>query len=223
MGHNSCMCRETFHVGHACAAVCCRYGPRPNVVAAVAAYAALAQEYGLTATALALRSARHIISRVVPAMFGMCTRGWSVCCICSCMKDRLVLIESGVLPAFHQGWVCQPRQARREPVTCGTSGCPFATSRTVPAASMMVRVRTVIKLALPREPDASCNACASLAPWLCCRFVLGHPLVASAVVGASTLQQLQELLQAAAQGPMQDEQLLADTDSIHQRYPSPTP
>lgn len=56
-----------------------------------------------------------------------------------------------------------------------------------------------------------------------CRFVLGHPLVASAVVGASTLQQLQELLEAATQGPLQDEQLLAEIDQIHQQYPNPTP
>jgi N-acetyltransferase 10 len=70
---------------------------------------------------------------------------------------------------------------------------------------------------------AFCSACLlPAAPW-CCRFVLGHPLVASAVVGASTLQQLQELLQAAAQGPLQDDQLLAAIDSIHQRYPNPTP
>lgn len=70
---------------------------------------------------------------------------------------------------------------------------------------------------------AFCSACMLHAPSWCCRFVLGHQLVASAVVGASTLQQLQELLQAAAQGPLQDEQLLAAIDSIHQRYPSPTP
>jgi aryl-alcohol dehydrogenase-like predicted oxidoreductase len=53
--------------------------------------------------------------------------------------------------------------------------------------------------------------------------VLGHPLVASAVVGASTLQQLQELLHAAAQGPLDNEQLLEELDKIHQRYPNPTP
>jgi aryl-alcohol dehydrogenase-like predicted oxidoreductase len=53
--------------------------------------------------------------------------------------------------------------------------------------------------------------------------VLGHPLVASAVVGASTLQQLQELLEAAQQGPLQDEQLLAAIDKLHKQYPNPTP
>lgn len=57
----------------------------------------------------------------------------------------------------------------------------------------------------------------------CCRFVLGHPLVASAVVGASTLQQLQELLKAAQQGPLQDEQLLTAIDKLHDQYPNPTP
>jgi N-acetyltransferase 10 len=57
----------------------------------------------------------------------------------------------------------------------------------------------------------------------CCRFVLSHPLVASAVIGVSTIQQLQELLEAAVQGPLQDEQLLAAIDRIHQQYPNPTP
>lgn len=59
--------------------------------------------------------------------------------------------------------------------------------------------------------------------FLLCRFVLRHPLVASAVVGASTLAQLQELIAAAAEGPLQDEQLLAAIDDIHERYPNPTP
>jgi N-acetyltransferase 10 len=96
----------------------------------------------------------------------------------------------------------------------------------IPSAGMLMHLRTLIRLALPHEWDASrkaCDTCMPPVPSLCCRFVLDHPLVASAVVGASTLQQLQELLQAAAQGPLQDEQLLADIDSIHQRYPSPTP
>jgi aryl-alcohol dehydrogenase-like predicted oxidoreductase len=53
--------------------------------------------------------------------------------------------------------------------------------------------------------------------------VLRHPLVASAVVGASTQQQLQQLLAAAADGPLQDEQLLEAIDQLHQQYPNPTP
>lgn len=47
--------------------------------------------------------------------------------------------------------------------------------------------------------------------------------MASAVVGASTLTQLQEVLTAAADGPLQDEELLADIDKIYERYPNPTP
>lgn len=71
--------------------------------------------------------------------------------------------------------------------------------------------------------DAWSGSCTDRCVVLLCRFVLGHPLVASAVVGASTLQQLQELLEAAGQGPLQDEQLLEGINVIHQQYPNPTP
>lgn len=52
---------------------------------------------------------------------------------------------------------------------------------------------------------------------------MSHPLVASAVIGASSIQQLQELLTAAGVGPLENEELLKDIDSIHQQYPNPTP
>lgn len=68
---------------------------------------------------------------------------------------------------------------------------------------------------------SSCHCCCCYC--YCCRFVLRHPLVASAVIGASTQQQLQELLAAAGDGPLQDEQLLEAIDVLHQRYPNPTP
>ncbi|KAF8064533.1 tas [Scenedesmus sp. PABB004] len=55
------------------------------------------------------------------------------------------------------------------------------------------------------------------------RFVLGRPLVAAAVVGASCEAQLRELLDAAAAGPLRDEALLAAIDAVHARFPSPTP
>eukprot|EP00879_Flechtneria_rotunda_P023344 GHRR01024694.1.p1 GENE.GHRR01024694.1~~GHRR01024694.1.p1 ORF type:complete len:145 (+),score=40.12 GHRR01024694.1:336-770(+) len=58
---------------------------------------------------------------------------------------------------------------------------------------------------------------------LALRFVLGNPLLASAVIGASDVQQLMELLQAASEGPLHDEELLHAIDKIHQRYPNPTP
>jgi N-acetyltransferase 10 len=57
---------------------------------------------------------------------------------------------------------------------------------------------------------------------LALRFVLGRPLVASAVVGATSQQQLQQLVDAARQPPL-DPGLAAAVDAIHQRYPNPTP
>lgn len=66
-------------------------------------------------------------------------------------------------------------------------------------------------------------------PTMCCsavlvlyRFVLSHPLVASAVIGATSTQQLQEQLEAARQGPLPKE-ALQQIAVIHQQYPSPTP
>lgn len=57
---------------------------------------------------------------------------------------------------------------------------------------------------------------------LALRFVLGHPLVASAVVGATSGEQLGELLAAAAAPPLAPELRVA-VDAIHQRYPNPAP
>lgn len=57
---------------------------------------------------------------------------------------------------------------------------------------------------------------------LALRFVLGHPLVASAVVGATSEGQLAELVAAAEAPPLQDE-LVEAIDGIHQRLPNPTP
>ena len=57
---------------------------------------------------------------------------------------------------------------------------------------------------------------------LALRFVLGHPLVASAVVGATNGKQLGELLAAAAAPPL-EEALVEAVDAIHRRYPNPTP
>jgi aryl-alcohol dehydrogenase-like predicted oxidoreductase len=55
-----------------------------------------------------------------------------------------------------------------------------------------------------------------------CRFVLSHPLVASAVIGATSAEQLRQQLDAAEQGPLGGE-LMQEVDAIHQRYPNPTP
>jgi aryl-alcohol dehydrogenase-like predicted oxidoreductase len=54
------------------------------------------------------------------------------------------------------------------------------------------------------------------------RWVLSHPLVTSAVIGATTEQQLQELMHAARQPPLSD-QLRSEIDAIHAAYPNPTP
>lgn len=56
------------------------------------------------------------------------------------------------------------------------------------------------------------------------RFVLGHPLVASAVVGASCVPQLEELIRAAQQQPcVLPDEVLSRIQAVHLQYPSPTP
>ena len=55
-----------------------------------------------------------------------------------------------------------------------------------------------------------------------CRFVLGHDLVASAVIGAMTEAQLRELQQAAEDGPL-EAHVLDQIDVVHQQYPNPCP
>jgi aryl-alcohol dehydrogenase-like predicted oxidoreductase len=57
---------------------------------------------------------------------------------------------------------------------------------------------------------------------LALRFVLDHPLVASAVIGVTSSRQLEELVAAAARPPL-DAALAAAVDDIHRRYPNPTP
>jgi aryl-alcohol dehydrogenase-like predicted oxidoreductase len=69
--------------------------------------------------------------------------------------------------------------------------------------------------------NTNTNSCA-LSGRIICRFVLGHPLVASAVIGASCLPQLDELL-AAARQPQLPAEILDRIDAIHLAYPSPTP
>lgn len=54
------------------------------------------------------------------------------------------------------------------------------------------------------------------------RFVLSHPLVVSAVTGATSLAQLDELLEAAAQ-PALEPDLRAAIDAVHQHFPNPCP
>lgn len=61
---------------------------------------------------------------------------------------------------------------------------------------------------------------------LALRFVLEHPLVASAVIGATGVEQLKELVAFAGkiktQGKL-DEEIRAAIDAVHARYPNPTP
>lgn len=54
------------------------------------------------------------------------------------------------------------------------------------------------------------------------RFVLGRPLVASAVTGVTSLQQLDQLADAASKGPLPGD-LTEAIDEVHERYPNPTP
>jgi len=74
---------------------------------------------------------------------------------------------------------------------------------------------------LPAVCTVLANMCCS-AVLVLYRFVLSHPLVASAVMGATSTQQLQEQLEAARQGPLPEE-ALQQIAVIHQQYPSPTP
>lgn len=57
---------------------------------------------------------------------------------------------------------------------------------------------------------------------LALRFVLSHPLVGSAVVGATTAAQLEELA-AAARAPPLEAELRGEVDAVHRRFPNPTP
>ncbi|KAI8476768.1 MAG: Aldo/keto reductase [Monoraphidium minutum] len=57
---------------------------------------------------------------------------------------------------------------------------------------------------------------------LALRFVLSRPLVSSAVVGATSLEQLSQLLAAAAAPPLEPG-VLAALDEVHARLPNPTP
>lgn len=54
------------------------------------------------------------------------------------------------------------------------------------------------------------------------RFVLQQPLVASAVTGATSLEQLSEILHAAEQPPL-SEDVLSRINEIHEDCPNPTP
>ena len=55
-----------------------------------------------------------------------------------------------------------------------------------------------------------------------CRFVLSHPLVASTVIGAMSVEQLTAQLDIAEQPPL-PEDLLAAIELVHQQYPNPCP
>ena len=57
---------------------------------------------------------------------------------------------------------------------------------------------------------------------LALRFVLGRPYVSTAIVGASTPEQLRELVRACEAGPL-DEETLERIDEVHREIPNPTP
>ena len=54
------------------------------------------------------------------------------------------------------------------------------------------------------------------------RFALSCPLVASAVVGATSTSQLKEIAAAAALGPLAED-ILEAAYHIHLQYPNPNP
>ena len=58
---------------------------------------------------------------------------------------------------------------------------------------------------------------------LAVRFVLSHPLLAAAVVGATGVGQLDEILAAAGGGALEEEGLREEIESVHSRFPNPTP
>ena len=55
-----------------------------------------------------------------------------------------------------------------------------------------------------------------------CRFAMSNTLVASVIVGATSVEQLQEILEAADKGPLSRD-LLGAVDDIHQQFPNPNP
>ncbi|CAL8462223.1 g1754 [Coccomyxa elongata] len=57
---------------------------------------------------------------------------------------------------------------------------------------------------------------------LAIRFAMSNTLVANVIVGATSSEQLQEILEAADKGPLTRD-LLDAIDDIHQRYPNPNP
>lgn len=54
------------------------------------------------------------------------------------------------------------------------------------------------------------------------RFVSGHPLVSSTIIGATNVRQLEEILNASVAGPLCEE-ILHAIDQIHCQYPNPAP
>lgn len=57
---------------------------------------------------------------------------------------------------------------------------------------------------------------------LALRFVLSHPLIAAAVIGAMDAEQLTELLDIAEAPPLSEDVMNA-VDAVHQLYPNPCP
>ena len=75
---------------------------------------------------------------------------------------------------------------------------------------------------LPHDSDYYVAQCCRLTSTSHCRFVLGRPLVASAIVGATSRSQLAELIEASRRGPLPQE-LLSAIDGIHEECPNPAP
>lgn len=81
--------------------------------------------------------------------------------------------------------------------------------------------RADVALAL-REYSAIADSAGLSLVELAVRFALGAQLVTSAVVGASSAEQMTQLIKAASRGALPVE-IVDAIDCIHRRYPSPCP
>jgi hypothetical protein len=195
-----------------------RYGPRPNLAEATAAYAALAADAGLAPAELALRCA----ARRLPVAFSSGK-------VLGCQRAGGKL--AGVKTLLQRAWLAP--HGRTTHSCCGAwclilgplgracSGLartPHLTTSAAPRCSVQhMRAPSAPGCSAPGAQGGPSSAGARAR-----RFVLSQPLVAGAVVGATGEAQLRELADAAARGALPSD-LLQAVDRIHWRYPNPAP
>ena len=148
-------------------------------------------------------------------------------------RGRYAEAESryGPKPNVHEAggrppaWHCLP--VARLPA-CPATAVHLCMALMPPAGHRPLARPALPALSPPLHPAAVAAYCQLAAEWgmsgasLALRFVLDHPLVASAVIGVTSSVQLEELVAAAARPPL-DAALAAAVDDIHRRYPNPTP